>query len=61
MMQLKDILKWAFPNGFGTRAVIAFAVVGHGLTKLDAAQVSAIVGMVVAFYFAKRDDATKGA
>jgi hypothetical protein len=54
-------MRWLFPNGLGTRALLAFAVVGYGLTKLDAAQVAAIVGMVLAFYFAKRDDAAKGA
>jgi hypothetical protein len=60
-MKPDKIMRWLFPNGLGTRALLAFAVVGYGLTKLDAAQVAAIVGMVLAFYFAKRDDAAKGA
>jgi hypothetical protein len=58
-LTLEKVLRWAFPNGIGTRAVLALVVVGYGVTRLDAAQIAGLVGVVTAWYFAKRDDAAR--
>jgi hypothetical protein len=48
---VKDFMVWLFPNGVGTRAVIAFIIIGVGITQLDGAGIKEVILLVLGFYF----------
>jgi hypothetical protein len=63
------LLRWMFPNGIGTRAVLALLVLVAALAPLaylaargSELAINALVGlatMVVTWYFARRDESAK--
>lgn len=54
METLKLFLNWLFPNGIGTRAILAFIVVGAAVAVLAPDALKDLTFLVVGFYFGSR-------
>lgn len=50
------LIKWLFPHGLGTRAVLAFVIIGMGMWVLrtDATAVKELVVITAGWYFLDR-------
>ncbi len=48
---VRDFMRWLFPNGMGTRAALAFIIVGVAVTQLTAGDAKEALLIVLAFYF----------
>jgi hypothetical protein len=53
-----SLLRWAFPNGIGTRAILAFLVVGAAIAVVDPPGLKELALLAMGYYFGSRDGST---
>jgi hypothetical protein len=49
------LLRWLFPNGIGTRAILAFVVVGAAVFVVEAPGLKELALLAMGYYFGSRD------
>jgi hypothetical protein len=53
------LLRFLFPNGIGTRAILAFVVVGTAVALISPEKLYELALLAMGYYFGSRDSATK--
>lgn len=56
-MMLRDVMAWLFPNGVGTRALLACIVVTAAVLVIEPAGLKELALLALGFYFGNRTSA----